>query len=84
MVISDANTQSLTTEDLEELDRFQSHLKGCVSTGVLFAEDLNSILLEIPTNQKVITHKLELTQQLIWKNLQAGALTLDWQPYKKS
>ena len=84
MVITQTNTQPLNAEDLEEIDRFQSHLTWCVSTGTLFFDDLNFILLNIPTNQKVIAQKLNLTRKLIWENMQAGGLTLDWQPYRKS
>ena len=84
MVIFNSNTQSLSAEDLKEIAQFQSQLKRCIATGLLFADDLDLIVMDIPANRKVIIQKLELARQLIWENLQTGDLTLAWQPYRKS
>ena len=83
MNISYSTSQSLTTNDLNELTRFEYHLESCIATGNLCFEDLEKALGNLQDNRKLATPKIAIIRQTIWDNMKSGRLQLDWRPYKK-
>ncbi|MEL7313361.1 MAG: hypothetical protein AAFN08_00220 [Cyanobacteria bacterium J06559_3] len=83
MNISYSTSQSLTTNDSNELTRFEYHLESRIATGNLSFEDLEKALEDLQANRKLATQKIAIIRQAIWENMKSGRLQLDWRPYKK-
>jgi hypothetical protein len=72
------NPQSLSPEELQDLEKLRTLLEQAIADGYVTADELNAARARMSADGKVLFEEIELLQQLVWDKIQSGAIEYSW------
>lgn len=79
MKVEHPGSLPLSQQELQNLEILKGAIERAVADGVLTEAEMDRIKAQVWADHKVPPEKLDLVQEMIWRKVQTGELSLDWQ-----